>query len=225
MDGGAADGNQPLFRAFAAGAHHAFIQIYVADQQPRRFRCAQAAGVDQLQQRPITLCGGRVALWCGEEHHHLVAAQHLRQAAGLARRAQLGGRVVVNQLFAPEVAIERTQAGGLALQGCGGNRRTVGPALRQLVKEACKLAMPSGKDVCPTLLEVKPKLHQIGSISPERVAREAALQLEVGEEVEHVVLKGSLRGSGRDRHWGAVRRRAAPSLPLQQPLRAAARPD
>ena len=132
---------------------------------------------------------------------------------------------MVNQLFAPEVAVEGTQACGLALQRRGGNWWSVGAALCQLIKEARKLAVPSSEDVYPTLLEIEAKLHQIGSISAERVAREASLQLKVGEKVEHVVLEGALRGSGRDRHWGAVRRRATPSLPLQQPLREAARPD
>ena len=49
--------------------------------------------------------------------------EHLRQLLALARRAQLGGRVVGDDLLAAQVAVERAQAGGLAL-----DRRRARPA-------------------------------------------------------------------------------------------------
>jgi len=67
--------------------------------------------------------GGIGAARRGEQPRDLVASQDLRQALALARRAQVGGGVVLDDVLAPQVPVERAQAGRLALQGRRGYRR------------------------------------------------------------------------------------------------------
>ena len=49
--------------------------------------------------------------------------------------------------------------------------------------------MPGGQHVVAVLLQVGAELQQVGAVGLERVARESALELEVGEEVEHQLLE------------------------------------
>ena len=124
-----------------------------------------------------------------------------------------GGRVVVEQLLAPQVAVEGAQAGDLALQRrrldrAGGRRRRWRARTRS--RRGRRGRAPSGSR--PGALEVRAELQQVGAVGLERVARQAALELEVGEEVEHEVLERL--GSGRrwPRH-GASPRAAPRRLP------------
>ena len=111
-----ADRHQALLGALAAGAQHPGLEVELGQLQGDRLRGAQPAGVHRLEQRAVAQRAGRVAPGLVEQPVDLVAAEHLRQAAPRARRAQLGGRVVVDQLLAAQVAVEGAQAGDLALQ-------------------------------------------------------------------------------------------------------------
>ena len=98
---------------------HAGLQVDVADEHAGGLARAQAAGVHELQQRTVTTRGGATPARRGEQAPDLVAAEHLRKPPAGARTAQVGGRVAVHDLLAPQVAVERAQAGGLALQRGG----------------------------------------------------------------------------------------------------------
>jgi len=77
---------------------------------------------------------------------------------------------------------------------------------------------PDGRRVELVAEEERAELQQVGAVGLERVARQAALELEVREEVEHVVLeRACVNGCRCDRHgllFGADRlppRRASPT--------------
>jgi hypothetical protein len=133
-----------------------------------------------------------------EQPAHLVAAEDLRQPAALLGGAQLDGRVVRDEVLAAEMAVEGAQARDLALQR-GGRRRLailvaggeVGDEVREVGVGGDQRVRVGAAQVCSQLLEVRP-------VGLERVAREAAFELEVGQEVEQEVLERL--GRGRDGH-------------------------
>ena len=127
----------------------------------------------------------------------LVAAEHLGQALALARRAQVGGRVAVEHALAAQVAVEGAQARGLALQRGGRHRRAALAAGRQLGQEGAEVGVLDVDDVDAATAEEGPELQQVGAIGLERVARQPALELEVGEEVEHPPAHPAVGGGQR----------------------------
>jgi plasmid stabilization system protein ParE len=155
-------------------------------------------GVDAVAARHAELAGflselaqgGRLgAARGGEELGDLVAREHLRKLLALAGRAQVGGRVVGDDLLAAQVAVERAQARGLALDRRRRDGRALRPAGAQLREEAGQLGVPERRRVEVLAREDGAELQQVGAIGLQRVARQAALELEVGQEIEHVVLE------------------------------------
>src|SRR4029453_16245966 len=59
----------------------------------------------------------------------------------------------------------------------------------QEVRDVARLRLQGGH---PALLKEAPELEQVRAVRVERVAREAPLELEVGEEVEYEVLEPAL---------------------------------
>jgi hypothetical protein len=138
----AADGHEPLLRALAPRAQDPRVEVDVADLEVDRLARAQPARVHELEQRPVAQGRGVAAGRGGEQARHLVAGEDLRELLGLARRAQVGGRVVLERPLAAQVAVEGPQARGLALQRRGGRRRpAVRPARGQLVQEPRELGV------------------------------------------------------------------------------------
>ena len=124
--------------------------------------------------------------------------EHVRQALALARRAQVGGRVAVEQALAAQVAVEGAQAGGLALQRRGRDGRALVAAGGELVEEAGEVRRARRRARRrPRALEVGAELQQVGAVGLERVARQPALELEVA--------RGS-RGRGARTAWRTRRR-------------------
>ena len=60
-------------------------------------------------------------------------------------------------------------------------------------------------------IQVGAELQQIGAVGLQRVARQASLELEVGEEVEHQLLERARRGGG-DCHGATFAPREASPL-------------
>ena len=87
----------------------------------------------------------------------------------------------------------------------GGDRRTALAPRGQLVQERGEIAVGRALDGQPAAVQVGAELLQVGAVGLERVAREPALELEVGEEVGDEALR---RGPARD----ALRDRAASRL-------------
>jgi hypothetical protein len=72
--------------------------------------------------------------------------------------------------------------------------------------------------VTPTVGEKRAELNQVAAVGIDRVTREAALLLEIGQEVEHVLLEG-LGGSWQaSAHSAPVRRRRRESLHAATPI-------
>ena len=94
-DGLATDRDQALLGALAPGAQHAERHVDVAHVQADGLRGAQAAGVHELEQGAIAQRRGIGPLGRAQQAADLVAAEDLRQALALARRAQVGRRVAV----------------------------------------------------------------------------------------------------------------------------------
>src|SRR3954447_25081592 len=186
--GGGADRHHPLLGALAAGAQDARLEVEVADLEVDRLGGPQTAGVHDLEQRAVAERGRLGARRLGEQLRHLVAREHLRELAGLPRRLQLGGRVVLDQVLAPQMAVEGAQARDLALQRRGLGARLVAAALGELGDELVEPGVVEVEGVAPRALEPVPELQQVGAVGLERVAGEPALELEVGEEVEHEML-------------------------------------
>src|SRR3954468_1175092 len=186
--GGGADRHHPLLGALAAGAQDARFEVEVADLEVDRLGGAQAAGVHDLQQRAVAERGRLGALRLGEQLRDLVAREHLRELAALARRLELGGRVVLDQVLAPQVAVEGAQARDLALQRRGLRARLVASPLGELGDELRERGVVEVRRIMARALEPVTELEQVGAVRLERVAGQPALELEVGEEVEHEVL-------------------------------------
>jgi hypothetical protein len=68
-----------------------------------------------------------------------------------------------------------------------------------------------GEDAGAAAVQERAELQQVRAVRLERVARQAPLELEVGEEVEHVMLERSRLGSGDDGHGAGFA--VAASLP------------
>ena len=71
----------------------------------------------------------------------------------------------------------------------------------------------------PPPLQEGPELQQVGAVGLERVARQAPLELQVGQEVEHQLLDPGLLGDGsgvRKAHGLVLRLGHAGSLALQR---------
>jgi hypothetical protein len=130
----------------------------------------------------------------------LAAAQDLRKLLALARRAEVGGRIVTDLALAPQVAVEGTQAGGLALERRGRDRRPVPAARGKLAQERREVHVLGRQHVGPAAAQERPELQKVRAVRLERVARQPALELEIGEEVEDVVLERPRLGGGVDGH-------------------------
>ena len=197
----AAERHQALLRALAAGAEEALAQVDVADLEADRLRGAQPAGVHRLQQRPVAQDRRLIAARSGEQELDLGVVEDLRQLLRPAWRAERGGGVVGDQLIPPQVLVERAQAGGLAVDGRGRAGRAA-VAGRQVGEEVCDVGRPRLQRVEAVGGEVLPVLEEVGAVGVQGVAGEAALQLQVGEEVEDQALEagvGTGAGGGRGR--------------------------
>src|SRR5262249_18048690 len=118
-------------------------------------------------------------------------------------------RVGVDELLAAQVAVERAQACGLALQRRSGDGRPRLRAGRELAEEGGNVGVLGADGVRSAPRKERPVLQQVRAVRLERVARKAALELEVAEEVEHLVLERLLGGRQlRDGHGGCFTGRA-----------------
>src|SRR4051794_1172575 len=107
------------------------------------------------------------------------------------------------------MAVERAQARDLPLDG----RRRGGAALLargEGGEEGGELGVAGLERVQVALGEPGAELHEVRAVGLERVARQAALQLEVGEEVEDEVREGARWGG--DGHGRVIRPRSPLSL-------------
>src|SRR3954469_5299839 len=90
-----------------------------------------------------------------------------------------GGRVVVDRVLAAQVAVERPQARGLALQRRGRDRRALLAARRELRQERREVGVLGGHDIRAAPAQERAELQQVRPVGLERVARQPALELEV----------------------------------------------
>ena len=131
--------------------------------------------------------------------------------------AQLGGWIVVDQLLTTQVTVERAQAGDLALQRRGRDWRLALVSGRQLGDERGEIGGRDLQRVAFTAREERPELLQVRPVGIQRVAREAALELERRQEIKREIGEPPLSGRDvGDRHpGGPFRHRARPVLPVR----------
>jgi hypothetical protein len=203
------DRDEPLLVALAARAQDARLEVDVPRLERDRLRRAQAARVHDLEQRAVAQRGRLGAGRLAEELGDLVAREHVRQAAALARRPELRGGVLGQRAGASEVAVEGAQARGLALQRRRGDGRAVVVPGGELGGEGGEVGVGDGERVEPAAAQPGAVLEQVGAIGLERVARQPPLELEVGEEVEQQVLErlrpGRRRRDGHSAEFVAAR--------------------
>ncbi len=120
-----------------------------------------------------------------QQARDLIAREHTRQALGLARPAQLGGGIVLDHAFAAQMPVEGAQAGHLAPER--GRRRRCRP-FGELGQERRQIPMARLQGAHPAALEEGAELEEIRAVGLERVARQAPLELQIGEEVERQML-------------------------------------
>jgi hypothetical protein len=78
---------------------------------------------------------------------------------------------VDDRALAPQMAVERAKAGGLALERCGGQRRPFGRPASERGEETGQLDVSGPQHVAPVRLHVGAELQQIGTVGLQRVAR------------------------------------------------------
>ena len=196
-----ADRHEPLLGALAAGAQDAGLEVDVTRLELDRLRRPQPACVHRLEQRAVAQRGRLGTTRLAQQLGDLVAAEHLGQLAALLRRAQVRGRIARQLRTAAQVAVERPQARDLPLQRRRRRRRLVLTPVGDLGREGAQLGVPDRERIVAGAPEPLAELEQVGAVGLQRVAREPALELQVGEEVEQQVLErlGARRGR-RDCH-------------------------
>ncbi len=224
-----AERHDPLLRALAVRADEAAADVDVAELEPDRLRGPQAAAVHDLEQRAVAKLDRIRAPRAVEQPRHLGLAEHVWELAALRRRVEGRRRVVGDQLLAAQVAVERAQAGGLAADRRRRARRPPGVAFgvrgrsgREVGEEVGDVGALDRDRVAPARMQEGAELEQIGPVGVERVAGETALELEVGEKVEHQRLEVGIGarlwlGDG-DRHGAWFLAAGRRTLPVQRPL-------
>jgi len=85
----------------------------------------------------------------------------------------------------------------------GGGRGRLAVALREAGEEVGDVGARRVHRRLPARVQEAPELEQVRAVGLERVARQAALELEVREEVQHQVLETAAtagsRGDGHDK--------------------------
>ncbi len=192
-----------------------------------RLRGAQAAGVHRLEQRAVTERGGRVSGRLREQTLDLVAAEHLRQAAGRPRRAELRGRVVLEDLLAAQMAIKRAQAGDLALERRRRDGRPLVGARRELSDERRELLTAHGEWIDALAVQKHPVLLEVRAVGLEGVPRQASLELEVREKIKRQIGQppGRRRRVNHDHARVFALRRIPPAAARDRSGSGARRPD
>ncbi len=95
---------------------------------------------------------------------------------------------MLEQTLAAQMPVEGAQAGGLALQRGGRDRRPLPGAVGELGEKRREVAMTNVERAHTAATQKLPELQQIDAVGLQRVAREPALELQIGEEVEHEAL-------------------------------------
>jgi hypothetical protein len=117
LDRGLAHGHDTLLRPLAARAEHAGLEVEVAQVHPDGLRGAEAARIHELEQRAVAQRCRLGAVRLDQQLLHLGAVQDLRHALAAARAGDRRGGVALTYALAAQVAVERAQAGRLAVHG------------------------------------------------------------------------------------------------------------
>jgi len=184
----AADRDQAFLGPLATGTEHGGLQVEIPYLQVDRFTGPQPARVHHLEQCAIAQRGWLAAARHGQQVLDLGVVEDVGQLARAARRDQRRGWVLGDQLLAPQVLVEGTQAGCLAVDRRSG---TGGPAVpsRKLGQELRHVGGPDRERIGAPLGEKGAVLKKVGAVGVEGVARQPPLEFEVGEEIEHKALE------------------------------------
>src|SRR3954454_614068 len=187
-----ADRHDALLRTLAARAQDALVEVDVAQLEPDRLGGAQTRRVHQLQQRPVAQGVRLGPVRLGEQLLDLATGQDLGQLSAAPRGAERRRGGGFAQALAAQVSVEGAKAGRLAVDGGRRGGAVVVVAGRQVGEEVADLTRAGVERRQVVLLQVATELEQVAAVCLESVAREAALELQIGQEVEHEVLEPRL---------------------------------
>ena len=128
-------GHQALFTAFAQHPHHPLLHIHVLQLQAHQFAHAQAAGIQQLQHRPIPQAQRGGGIGRGQQLLHLCLTEHMGHAGRALGGQQQHAGIVLQALLlqGPVVIAAQNTQTPVAGSGLGPLGRTLGlPGLQIL---------------------------------------------------------------------------------------------
>ena len=108
-DGNLPNGYLPLSIAFADNADESGLEIDVIPVQADGFRYAQAGGVQEFEQGPVSDPCRRFAASCSQQPVHLIDGQHLRKEPGLPWQVEAARQVRIDQTLRVAEAVEAAQ--------------------------------------------------------------------------------------------------------------------
>src|SRR6185503_12247892 len=165
-----AERNEPLAIALADDAEHTLIQVDLIDLEIDELGDTHAGGVQHLEHRAIAVAERLRDDGRREQGFDLFLGQRLRQRAADLRHRDLRRRVLAEQAFAQQVAIEAAEARELPRRRA---RLRAGFDAPRDVIEDVGAARTGELDVAG--LQALVQREQIGAIRAERVLRKPAL--------------------------------------------------
>ena len=114
------DGHHAFLVALAHHAQHLLVEHDAAKVQPAELGDAQAAAVEHLEDRVVSLTGGRLGKGLVEEGRRLLAADDVRQARGLLGKRQVGRGVRRGDALGDHEAVKSLDGGDGALDARDG---------------------------------------------------------------------------------------------------------
>src|SRR5205809_5498800 len=174
----AADRHQTLLASLAGALHVAGAAVDVRHAQRERFRRAQTAGVEQLEQRAVAHPARRGDVRRLDERGHRLARERARQRPRPAGLLDVFGRVLGDGALAHEVRVESPQRGQSARdRGRLAARAALALHPREHVVAARGVERPAARP------EHAEEVADVAAVGVEGVAGRIALGAESGEEL------------------------------------------
>jgi hypothetical protein len=167
------------------------VEVHLLQREPADLARPQAAGVNQLEHRPVADGVGVGAGRAGEQFLHLAGREGLRQLAADLRAGEEQRGIIRALFFVHEVAVKHADRAQLAGLG-GGAEILIAEPVQPRRQVFGRHFLPAGH---PMLLQEVGSLLQVALVGLGRVARQAALQLKIAEKKVDPIGKG--RRSGR----------------------------
>ena len=176
--------HHPLLAALAHDADRSLPSVHVGQVEAAALRDAEAGGIEQLEQGPVSESGRRAVHLGVEEVLRFVLGQERRQSPGQLGAPDLTGGIELDRPTAGEVLEAAPHRGELA--GDGGSRQLPFVERGQPAPDGAGV----GRGEAAHLLagEEGVEVGEIGGIASQGVSGGAALVVEVAEELTRWIL-------------------------------------